>query len=78
MALLLIILNFQYLSIGLNGKSPNFYVYALNNPLIIKDPTGQVFFVPFVLLPVLGASLSTGAYLISTPSDQRTYGGDII
>ena len=24
------------------GKSPNFYVYAHNSPILVKDPTGRI------------------------------------
>ena len=27
---------------GVAGKSPNFYVYAHNSPMLVKDPTGRI------------------------------------
>ena len=56
--------------VGLNGKSPNFYSYVLNNPLVSKDPTGKI------LLPLAGSALlNVGFYLYNTPAKDRTIGG---
>lgn len=72
----------NYFLAGLNGKSPNLYMYVLNNPLVIKDPTGRV---PFFILPAIvahvarkaavGAGIGAVVYLISTPSDQYSFSG---
>lgn len=53
---------------GLNGKSPNFYMYALNNPLIVKDPTGRI------PLPIITSLISVGVHLITTPPSQVSFG----
>lgn len=44
------------------GKSTNFYVYAYNSPMLIKDPTGRI--VPLVLLgkAAIGAVGSVAVY----------------
>lgn len=57
---------------GLNGKSPNFYMYALNNPLIVKDPTGRI------PLPVITSVISIGVHLLTTPPSQVTFGSEFI
>lgn len=31
-----------FLNTGVAGKSPNFYVYAHNSPILVKDPTGRI------------------------------------
>lgn len=57
---------------GLNGKSPNFYMYVINSPLNMKDPTGRI------PLPLITAVLSTGAYLITTPRSEISWGGKML
>ena len=44
------------------GKSTNFYVYAYNSPMLIKDPTGRI--LPAVLLgkALIGAAGSVAVY----------------
>ena len=53
---------------GLNGKSPNLYLYVLNNPLTIKDPTGAI------PIPVIGAIVGAGVHLLTTPPSQVSIG----
>ncbi len=45
-------------------------MYALNNPLTIKDPSGRV---P-LLIPVIGAVIGTTVHLITTPRDMVSVG----
>ena len=52
-------------SAGVAGRSPNFYVYAHNSPILIKDPTGRV--IPAILVGVgvraiAGAATSVVVY----------------
>lgn len=61
----LIIISF---CVGLNGKSPNFYSYVLNNPLLLKDPTGQI------PLSVIGAVVSKGIGVLTAPPSQVVFG----
>lgn len=59
---------------GLNGKSPNYYVYVLNNPLNLKDPTGKI------PLPVISAIISVGVHVgtsLATGS-EITFGSELI
>ena len=41
------------------GKSPNFYVYAHNSPILVKDPTGRV--IPAILVGVGVRAIARGA-----------------
>ena len=50
-------------NIGLIGQSTNFYVYAQNSPLNVKDPTGKILplaplVVPLLIRSTLGAAES--------------------
>ena len=38
----MILIAFLFLNTGVAGKSPNFYVYAHNSPILVKDPTGRI------------------------------------
>ena len=44
-------------TLGLVGGSTNFYAYAQNSPLMLKNPSGQILRLP--QLPVLLTSLLT-------------------
>ena len=60
--------NVYLLHPGLNGKSSNFYIYVLNNPLVLKDPTGRI------PLPLAGAIIGVGLHLLTTPLNQVSPG----
>jgi len=70
--------------LGLNGKSTNYYVYVLNNPLVLKDPTGR--FLPLAVIagraaaPLIGAAIGAAVHVATTPWGDITYGSknDII
>lgn len=57
------------LNAGVAGKSPNFYVYAHNSPILVKDPTGRV--IPAILVGVglrAIAGAATGVVVYYTTS----------
>ena len=58
--------------VGLNGKSPNFYMYVLNNPLLLKDPSGKI------PLPVIGAIISIGVHVVTTSPSEITFGSEFL
>ncbi len=61
---------------GLNGKSSNLYAYALNSPLILKDPTGRIllFLTPFIVRGI-SSGINVAYYDAFTPASERTAGG---
>ena len=54
------------------GKSPNFYVYAHNSPILVKDPTGRI--IPVIVVAAgyiakraaIGAATSVAVYLATS------------
>ena len=62
-------INFSFFT-GLAGKCSNFYIYAYNSPLVVKDPTGRLAFIPILI----GAGIGAVTYTITAGSDF-TYGG---
>ena len=60
---------------GLNGKSSNLYAYALNSPLILKDPTGcnPVFLVSLIVQGI-SSGINVALYTLK-PASERTAGG---
>ena len=57
--------------VGLNGKSTNLYVYALNSPLVLKDPTGEI------PVPIITSLISVGVHLVTTPPSQLSIGSKL-
>lgn len=62
-----------YYIAGFAGISPNLYVYAGNNPLAVKDPTGE--FVAILVASAASAGYAAATYLVTTPPSQYTIGG---
>ena len=46
---------------GVAGKSPNFYVYAHNSPMLVKDPTGRIIPVIAVAAGYIAKRAAVGA-----------------
>ena len=46
---------------GVAGKSPNFYVYAHNSPILVKDPTGRIIPVIAVAAGYIAKRAAVGA-----------------
>lgn len=65
------------------GKSPNFYVYAHNSPILVKDPTGRI--IPVIVVAAgyiakraaIGAATSVAVYLATSAitGSEITKGG---
>ena len=49
------------LNTGVAGKSPNFYVYAHNSPILVKDPTGRIIPVIAVAAGYIAKRAAVGA-----------------
>ena len=55
----------QFLPKGFAGRTDNFYQYAYNNPLSVKDPTGEL--LPYFVFKVgKGAATSSFKYVITS------------
>ncbi len=65
--------------IGIAGNNANFYVYAYNSPLMLKDPTGRI--LPIIAGVIVrhavgGAAVSAAAYgVTSAITGDFSYGG---
>lgn len=72
-----------FLNTGVAGKSPNFYVYAHNSPILVKDPTGRI--IPAIAIAAgyiakraaVGAATSVAVYLATSAltGSEITKGG---
>ena len=53
-------------------------MYVLNNPLVLKDPTGR--FLPFAIVagraagPIIGAVVGAAVHVATTPVGDITFG----
>ena len=75
-----------FLNIGVAGKSPNFYVYAHNSPILVKDPTGRI--IPAIAVAAgyiaeraaVGALASVAVYYATSEitGTDTTLGGNMI
>lgn len=59
--------------IGLAGGGPNYYLYALDDPTNLTDPSGRI--VPLIVIGAISGGVSGLQYILTTPADQRTVGG---
>ena len=50
-----------FLNTGVAGRSPNFYVYAHNSPILVKDPTGRIIPVIAVAAGCIAKRAAVGA-----------------
>lgn len=57
--------------LGLSGKSTNLYTYALNNPLVFRDPEGKV-----IPLAIIGAGAIIGAVTNAAIYSVVTHGNN--
>ena len=58
---------------GFAANTPNLYNYASNNPLVVKDPSGEI--APFLVVAGLGALKGVAGYVLTTPPSKYTAGG---
>ncbi len=65
----------RFLQIDPLYQGSNWYVYALNDPVNLVDPTGE--WVHIAIGGGIGAAANTGVYLISTPREQWSWGGGV-
>lgn len=71
-----------YTIVGIAGNNPNFYVYAYNSPLMLKDPTGRI--LPIIAGVIVrhavgGAAVSAATYSITSAiTGDFSYGGSVI
>ena len=75
-----------FLNTGVAGKSPNFYVYAHNSPILVKDPTGRI--IPVIAVAAgyiakraaMGALASVAVYYATSEitGTDTTLGGNMI
>ena len=75
-----------FLNTGVAGKSPNFYVYAHNSPILVKDPTGRI--IPVIAVAAgyiakraaVGALASVAVYYATSEitGTDTTLGGNMI
>lgn len=65
--------------VGIAGNNANFYIYAYNSPLMLKDPTGRI--LPIIAGVIVrhavgGAAVSAAAYgITSAITGDFSYGG---
>lgn len=63
----------QFLFLGFSANTPNQYVYGSNSPLVVKDPNGEI--APFLVVAGIGFLKGVGGYLLSTPPNEYSAGG---
>ena len=55
--------------LGFAANTPNLYVYVSNNPLVVKDPNGEI------PIPVIGALTGVATYVLTTHPSKYSAGG---
>lgn len=58
---IMLLIYLLFLNTGVAGKSPNFYVYAHNSPILVKDPTGRIIPVIAVAAGYIAKRAAVGA-----------------
>ena len=62
--------------LGFSANTPNQYVYGSNSPLAVKDPNGEI--APFIVIAGIGFLKGVGGYLLATPPNEYSAGGQCI
>ena len=59
--------------LGFAANTPNLYVYVSNNPLVVKDPNGEI--APFLVIAGIGALKGVAGYVLTTHPSKYSAGG---